>query len=93
MSTERPTPDTVITDPNQSFPIGEIADCVEEIKAREAIGTAQTLTCANCTEVSSNPGQFLRDGRWVCTEACRRELCHKQSMDDLAASGGIVDAP
>lgn len=51
------------------------------------------LTCANCTEVSTNPGQFLRDGRWVCTESCRKELATKQSMDDLAASGGIVGAP
>lgn len=54
---------------------------------------AQPLTCANCTEISTNPGQFLRDGRWVCTAACRNAICDKQSYDDLAASGGLVDAP
>ncbi len=61
----------------------------------EALGnnTAQKLTCANCGEVSTNPGQFVRDGRWVCTDACRKELADKQSYDDLAESGGIVDAP
>ncbi len=35
---------------------------------------AKKLTCANCSEVSSSPGQFLPDGRWVCTESCRKEL-------------------
>jgi hypothetical protein len=55
--------------------------------------TAKKLHCANCGELSTNPGQFLRDGRWVCTDACRKELCDKDSYDDLAASGGIVDAP
>lgn len=61
----------------------------------EALGgnTAKPLTCANCGEVSTNPGQFTPDGLWLCTEACRKELCEKQSYDDLAASGGIVDAP
>lgn len=56
-------------------------------------GDARILTCANCHEESTNPGQFVGDGRWVCTEACRRELADAQSYDDLAASGGIVDAP
>lgn len=54
---------------------------------------AKPLTCANCGEVSTNPGQFTPDGLWLCTEACRKELCDKQSYGDLAASGGIVDAP
>jgi hypothetical protein len=60
-----------------------------------AIGdnTAQAMTCANCGEVSTNPGQFLHDGRWVCTKKCRNEMADTQSYDDLAASGGIVDAP
>lgn len=44
-----------------------------------ASGTAQPLTCANCGEVSTNPGQFTIDGQWLCTEACRKELCDKQS--------------
>lgn len=56
-------------------------------------GTAQPLTCASCGEESTNPGQFVKDGRWVCTEHCRKELASIQSYDDLAASGGIVDAP
>ena len=51
------------------------------------------LECANCGEFSTNAGQFVKDGRWVCTESCRKELALKQSYDDLAASGGIVDAP
>jgi hypothetical protein len=61
----------------------------------EALGnnTARKLVCANCGEESTNPGQFLGDGRWVCTQKCRKELCDVQSYDDLAASGGIVDAP
>lgn len=54
---------------------------------------ATELVCANCGEASTNPGQFVRDGRWVCCQQCRRELCESQSYDDLAASGGIVDAP
>ena len=54
----------------------------------------QNMTCANCGEVSTNliAGQFIRDGRWVCTRKCRDELCDEQPYDDLAASGGIVDA-
>lgn len=56
-------------------------------------GTTQPLTCACCGEASTNPGQFVRDGRWVCTEDCRRNLINVDSYDDLAASGGIVDAP
>ncbi len=59
----------------------------------EYAGMAGPLTCANCGEESTNPGQFVKDGRWVCTDACRKELCDKQSFDDLADSGGIVDAP
>lgn len=51
------------------------------------------LTCANCGEVSTNVGQFADGRRWVCTEACRKELASNQSHDDLTASGGIVDAP
>lgn len=65
-------------------------------KGRQLIrnaGKAQPLTCANCGEASTNPGQFTPDGLWLCTEACRKELCDKQSYDDMAASGGIVDAP
>ena len=46
--------------------------------------TAQPLTCANCGEVSTNPGQFVPDGQWVCTEACRTELYVSQAMN-----GGI----
>ena len=46
--------------------------------------TAQTLTCANCGEVSTNPGQFTPDGRWVCTAVCRDEL-----FASMAANGGI----
>lgn len=56
-------------------------------------GTAQELTCANCGEASTNPGQFVYDGRWVCSAQCKRELCDAQSYEDLAASGGIVNAP
>lgn len=55
--------------------------------------SAQPLTCASCGELSTNPGQFLADGRWVCTESCRKELALSQSYDDLRESGGIVDAP
>ena len=55
--------------------------------------TAKPLTCANCGEVSTNPGQFTPDGQWLCTESCRKELCESQCYDDLRASGGIVDAP
>lgn len=54
---------------------------------------ATELVCANCGEPSTNPGQFVRDGRWVCCQQCRRDLCESQSYDDLASSGGIVDAP
>ena len=62
--------------------------------AKEHIGTAPWWpTCANCGGNSANPGQVVQDGRWVCTDACRKELCDRQSYDDLAASGGIVDAP
>lgn len=35
---------------------------------------ATPLICANCGEQSTNPGQFVSDGRWVCTESCRKEL-------------------
>lgn len=55
--------------------------------------STESLTCANCGEVSTNPGNFVKDGRWVCTEVCRKKLCENQPYDDLAASGGIVDAP
>jgi hypothetical protein len=37
-------------------------------------GPGQPLTCANCGEVSTNPGQFTPDGLWLCTEVCRKEL-------------------
>lgn len=46
--------------------------------------TAQPLTCDNCGEASTNPGQFMPDGRWVCTASCRDEL-----SASLAANGGI----
>ncbi len=69
-----------------------IRDAVAKIHRQHGL-TTTNLKCADCGEVSSNPGQFLRDGRWVCTERCRRELCDAQSYDDLSASGGIVDAP
>lgn len=59
----------------------------------ESDNAAKPLTCANCGESSTNPGQFIRDGRWICTAQCRRELCDRDSYDDLAASGGIVGAP
>ena len=64
-----------------------------EAEKRETIGIATPLTCANCEEVSTNPGQFTPDGLWLCTESCRKELCEKQSYASLVASGGIVDAP
>jgi hypothetical protein len=51
------------------------------------------LTCANCGEESTNPGQFVQGDRWVCCHACRKELIEKDSYRDLAARGGIVDAP
>lgn len=52
------------------------------------------LICANCGESSNNrPGQFLGDTRWVCCQECKSELADKQAYDDLAASGGVVDAP
>jgi hypothetical protein len=70
-------------------------DACERIHAfrREAAGHAEPLTCACCGEVSTNPGQFVKDGRWVCTDSCRKELADAQSYADHAASGGIVDAP
>jgi len=68
-------------------------DCSADFCGGLGDNTAKRLTCANCSEVSTNPGQFIKDGRWVCSESCRKELCDKQSYDDLAASGGIVDAP
>ena len=55
--------------------------------------SAEPLTCAQCGEESTNPGQFLKDGRWVCSAVCRKELADAQSYQDLADSGGIVDAP
>ena len=52
------------------------------------------LVCDNCDTTSEHhAGQFLSDRRWVCTEVCRKALAEKQSYDDLATSGGIVDAP
>ena len=69
-----------------------VAEC-EPQPVATYIGTAQILTCANCNQESTSPGQFLKDGRWVCTDSCRRELADSQSYDDLAASGGIVEAP
>ncbi len=46
--------------------------------------TAQSLTCDNCGEVSTSPGQFMPDGRWVCMAVCRDEL-----FASLAANGGV----
>lgn len=49
--------------------------CNKEMKAaRVEYFSGQPLICANCGEESTNPGQFIKDGRWVCTEACRKEL-------------------
>lgn len=48
------------------------------VDVSESDNAAQPLTCANCGEASTNPGQFVKDGRWVCSAACRN---------------GIVDAP
>ena len=72
-----------------------IQDCLPE--DRQDFGRAVSLECVACGEVSTNPGQFIQYGEfrnaWVCSAACRRDLAEKQSYDDLAASGGIVDAP
>jgi hypothetical protein len=65
--------------------LGEVLD----LDAIADPGTAQGLTCANCGEVSTNPGQFEPDGRWVCTQACRNELRSERSYNDLRDSGGI----
>lgn len=54
---------------------------------------ATPLLCAFCGEESTNPGQFIGDGRWVCSNECRKELALQQSYDNLRDSGGIVDAP
>ena len=57
---------------------------------------AEPIKCANgCGETSErHGGQFLPNGDWVCSETCKRScLAYEQSMSDLAASGGIVDAP
>jgi hypothetical protein len=37
----------------------------------------------------------VKDGDWceLCNRECKRAAAVKQSYDDLAASGGIVDAP
>lgn len=55
--------------------------------------TRKPLSCANCGQQATGPGNFTPDLLWLCSETCRKELCDKQSYDDLAASGGIVDAP
>jgi len=54
-----------------------IRDEVKRIMGQHPLATTK-LECANCGEVSSNPGQFLPDGRWVCTAACRKELGSNQ---------------
>ena len=54
---------------------------------------AQGWRTIECGESSTNPGQFVRDNRWVCSEECRRNLINVDSYDDLRESGGIVDAP
>ncbi len=61
-------------------------DALNEFGYPNCLGdnTATPLTCANCGEVSTNPGQFMPDGLWICTESCRAELCASQS-----ANGGI----
>lgn len=84
LNDSRPIPPDAVAEP--------IRDEIKRIMGQHPLTTTK-LTCASCGEVSSNPGQFLPDGRWVCTEDCRKELAASQSYDDLAASGGIVDAP
>lgn len=76
-------------------PKNDYSSCtgVGPVAPRNFAGTAQPMACANCGEESTNPGQFVRDGRWVCCNECRKNLADAQSYDDLAASGGIVDAP
>jgi hypothetical protein len=57
-------------------------------------GLVSEVKCANCGRPQNvSAGQFVRDNRWVCSEACRKSLIERDSYDDLAASGGIVEAP
>ncbi len=60
-------------------------DALNEFGYPDCLGdnTATPLTCANCGEVSTNPGQFLPCGAWVCTAACKHDFDQSQ-----AACGG-----
>ncbi len=51
------------------------------------------LRCSCCKQLSTRPGQFLDPDTWVCSIECKKSLMEKQAYDDLAASGGVVDAP
>jgi len=63
------------------------------MQASRFVSPAEAVEAAPKGEESTTPGQFAPDGLWICTEDCRRELAIKRSYDDLAESGGIVDAP
>lgn len=54
---------------------------------------ALVIRCACCKHETTRPGQWLDPDTFVCSQACKSALIDKQSFDDLAASGGIVDAP
>jgi hypothetical protein len=51
------------------------------------------IRCAWCKNETDRPGQWLDPDTFACSQECRKALMEKQSYDDLAASGGIVDAP
>ena len=57
--------------------------CFGTCEGRQILGNGE-LECANCGELSTNPGQFAPDGRWVCTSACLTEL-----YVSLDGNGGI----
>lgn len=44
--------------------------------------TATVLVCAGCGEESTNPGQFMDDGRWVCSQVCKDEVIVDLLMND-----------
>jgi len=74
-------------------PEGYIIHEIENICRRQLGLEVKQIVCSNCGARQINAGQFVRDNRWVCSQNCRKELIEKDSYRDLAASGGIVNAP
>lgn len=56
---------------------GQLAE-LSSVQRRGHSGTAIPIVCGNCGEESTNPGQFVADGRWVCCNECRRHLVETQ---------------